>query len=108
MRAGALRHRLRVQHYTGLIRNTAGEEVPDWHDFIPEPRWASVEPLSGRELIAAQQVNAEVTARVRLRYLPGLTPKMRFLHKERELLIQAIINPEERNRELEVLVTEVV
>ncbi|TGE33172.1 phage head closure protein [Desulfosporosinus sp. Sb-LF] len=30
--------------------------------------WASIEPLSGREYYAAQQVNAEITHRIKIRY----------------------------------------
>jgi SPP1 family predicted phage head-tail adaptor len=70
--------------------------------------WASIEPLNGREFFAAQQVNAEVTARIRLRYLPGVTRQMQVKFGSRTFAIESVINVEERNRELQLMVKEVV
>lgn len=42
--------------------------------------WASIEPLRGEERFEAQQVTADVTHKIRVRYsstLAGLTPKHR-------------------------------
>ena len=90
-------------------RNLYGEQGPDWQTVATV--WASVEPLSGRELWQAQQVVSEVTHRVRLRHnaYPGLTPKHRFrVGGSRILGIAHCLNLEERNREWECLCAEEV
>ena len=108
MRAGALRHRLTFQQLPATPqRDSTGAEVEDWQDVATV--WGSVEPLTGRELFTAQQLNATLSHRVRLRYLPGITPKMRIQFGPRYFLIDTPpINREERNIELELLCTEVV
>ena len=42
--------------------------------------FASVEPLSAREFIAAQQTQSQITARIVIRYRAGLTADMRLVH----------------------------
>jgi SPP1 family predicted phage head-tail adaptor len=46
--------------------NTDGQKVASETVWIQ--RWASVEPISGRERLIAQQTQADVTYRVRVRY----------------------------------------
>ena len=58
---------------------------------------AYVEPLSGRELFAAQQVNAETTTRITIRYVSGITAAMRIVHEDVVYNIQSIIDPEMRH-----------
>jgi SPP1 family predicted phage head-tail adaptor len=101
--AGKLRHRVTVEQLTAA-QNTFGEEEPRW--VTVATRWASIDPLSGRELFAAQQIYAEATHQVRLRYLADLTPKMRLTYRGRVFDIQSIRNPEERRELLDLIVTE--
>lgn len=49
--------------------------------------WASVKPLSGRELIQAQQLHAEVTHQVRIRYRRGITTANKLVYRHRDLHI---------------------
>lgn len=104
MRSGRLRHRVTIQRRE-ITRNAFGEGVDGWGNFAVV--WASVEPLQGREFFDAQHVTAEVTLRVRMRYRTDITPEMRLTHRGKILVIQAVLNPEERNRELELLCSEV-
>ena len=66
---GKLRHRVSLQA-PALPRdqNSFGEPRHNASEVVM--RWAEVEALSGRELISAQQIVAEVTHRIRLRWLP--------------------------------------
>jgi SPP1 family predicted phage head-tail adaptor len=68
--------------------------------------FGSVEPLSGRELFNAQTISAETTTRFRIRFIPGITKKMRLAFKDRIFNIEAIINAEERNAALEIMCAE--
>ncbi|MNL44188.1 Phage head-tail joining protein [compost metagenome] len=57
-----------------------GEVLDGWvtlWDKVP----ASVEPLSARDLIAAQAGQSEVSARMVIRYRAGVLPSMRILHR---------------------------
>jgi SPP1 family predicted phage head-tail adaptor len=76
MRAGLLRHRVQVQSPTGT-QDEYGQAVLGWTTL--GARWASVEPLMGREMWQAQQVQADTTHKVTLRYFDGLTPRYRLV-----------------------------
>ena len=108
MKAGKLRHRVTIQKLDESQDGTGGirKGSSDWSDFAT--RWAAIEPLQGRELFIAQQVSAEVNIRLRLRYLKNVTPRMRVLFDGREFDIKSVLNPGERNRELELLCKELV
>jgi SPP1 family predicted phage head-tail adaptor len=86
--------------------DTYGEAVATWQTVLE--RYASVEPLSGRETEQARAVVATATHRVRTLFVSGVTPKWRLLFGSRILHIGSVLNPEEANEELELLVTEQV
>jgi len=103
MRAGKLRHRIIIQKATEAP-NEYGEMVQTWGTFATVN--AAVEPLRGQELWAAQAQQARVTTRIRIRYLAGVTPKMRVLFGTRLYLIDFIIDPEERHVEMQLMAEE--
>ena len=103
MRAGRLRHRVTIQNYTES-QNTFGETTKTWADYATI--WAAIEPVKGREFWESQQVNAEITTKITMRYLAGVKPKMRVLDDNRIFEIDSVINVDERNRELQLLVKE--
>lgn len=105
MRAGELRHRITIQQKT-VVRDTYGGETVTWTNTATV--WAAVEPLSGREYFSAQQVQAEVNHRIRIRYRAGITTTMRVLWGTRVFDILAIINLQERGREIHLMCKEVV
>lgn len=73
--AGALDRRIVIQRNTAA-QDTAGEPVESWATLSTV--WAQIEPLRGVERWQAEQVNAELELKVRIRYLAGVTPKDRF------------------------------
>jgi SPP1 family predicted phage head-tail adaptor len=105
MRAGRLRHRVVIQDYTES-QNTYGEATKNWTDYATV--WAAVEPIKGREFWQSQQVNAEIDVKITMRYITGVKPKMRVVSDSRIFEIEAVINVEERNRELQLLAKESV
>jgi SPP1 family predicted phage head-tail adaptor len=96
MRAGKLRHRITIEAAT--VANVFGEEVETWTTFAEV--WAAKEDLAGREFFAAQQTTAEVTTRFRLRYLDGVTPKMRINSDGVLYNIESVQDPDGRRVEL--------
>ena len=104
MDAGKLRERVTVQQ-ASEVRNTLGETVLSWSTFAE--RWASVEGVSARESLAFGQQQIDVTHRVRLRYLAGLTQNMRIQWRGRTLEIISLLEHNNRS-EHELLCQEAV
>jgi len=74
-------------------------------EFLPPEKfastWASVRALAGRDLEKSQQVVAEVTHKIVMRYLPGVLAKMLVqLPDGRIFIIQAVLDPDERKIEM--------
>ena len=112
MRIGPLRHRVLIEESVvdiadgivpaGSSSDSDGDGAVDvdpqadgarTESWVPAFEYlsAAIEPLSGRDLIAAQAVQSEVTTRVRLRYRPGVTSAMRLRHRETIYDIKAVI-----------------
>lgn len=101
---GRLRHRIELLRYEVYQDPRSGAIKEDW---VPvAKRWATVEPVRGQERWAAQQVQAEVTHRIYMRYMPGVTPDMKIRFRGREFDIYFVRNIDERNEMLEILATE--
>ncbi len=105
MNIGAMRHRVTIQQVSES-RDAHGGVVESWSTFAVV--WANIAPISGREYLAVKQTQAEVTHRIRMRYLYGITPKMRILYGDRIFDINSISNLQERGHEMEIMATEAV
>jgi len=105
MISGRMRHPVDVQQVIET-RDAAGGVIRNWVTLGSV--WASVEPLRGKEYIEAQQVAANVTHRVRMRWYDGLTTTHRILHGGRALNINAALNLDERNGVHELMCAEEV
>jgi SPP1 family predicted phage head-tail adaptor len=103
MQAGKLRHRLTLEQSTDT-NNTRGEPIPTWSTVAYV--WAAIRPNSGREGLAADQMYSSATHRISIRYRAGVVPKMRFVKGARVFDINAVLNVDERNREMVCLATE--
>lgn len=103
MRSGPLRHQVTLRSYT-KTRDAYGGEIETWSDFATV--WASVDPLIGREYIAAKQIQAEVSHKIRMRYINGVDPTMKIVFGSRTFEIVSILNVAEQNRELVIMATE--
>ena len=99
---GRLRERVTIQQATES-RNSLGEVTQAWSTFVE--RWASVEGLSGREVLLSGQQQTEVTHRVRMRYVEGMTQQMRILWRGRVFEITSLLEHANRT-EHELLCTE--
>lgn|SRR4030065_1640189 len=103
MRAGELRNYITIQQPTES-QDANLELILTWSTFATV--WASIEPLIGREFYAARQVNAELTGKISLRFINGITAKMRVLYDSKTYNIEAVIDVENRHKELILLVKE--
>lgn len=105
MNPGRFRHRITFMHLIESM-NEVGDDI-----LIEEPFktvWASMEPLKGREYIEAQKIQPEITYRIIIRYVEGITPDMTIEFKGRKFNIQSILNVDERNKFLEIYAVEKV
>lgn len=101
--AGTMRHQMAIER---PVETTGeyGQVARSW--VLVGTVWGAIEPLSGSEIFAARQVQANVTHRVRLRYRAGLTPDMRLTVNGRTLQIGSVVNVGEAGAELELMCTE--
>lgn len=90
MKAGILRHRLKLQERGFISQDpTTGELIYGWVDIADV--WGRVEPLSARDFIAASAVQSEVSARITIRYRTDVTPTTRILHRDRIYNITGVL-----------------
>jgi SPP1 family predicted phage head-tail adaptor len=106
MKSGPMRHlvTLQVPQYS---RDAAGQKRIT---FAAGPQfWGLLEPLSGRELVNAREVKAEVTTRFTTRWQgPGtIDPTMQIQYGSEIYKIAMILNLKERNRELNLLLIKI-
>ena len=108
MQAGRLRHSVTIQQRTATV-DGYGQQSTAWTDVITA--LAAIEPLSGRELFAAQAVQSEVSHRVTIRYrseldVPRTGAALRVAFGSRVFDVHAVLNMGERDREMHILCSE--
>lgn len=106
VRSGRLNCRIIVEQATETP-DGVNDPVRTWSTYAT--RWASVEPLNGREFFAAKQEQSEITTRIRMRYdtiTRAITAKMRIVYENRIFEIDTILSPAEDREELILMCTE--
>lgn len=89
----------------------AGEPAEGWSRLKVE--WFSIEPMTGREYVQAQQLQTAVSHKLRSVYLAGCHPGMRLTAGEdannptRTFNVESVVDVGEQHRELEWMATEV-
>lgn len=108
MRAGQLRHRLIVERPV-VTEAPDGSQVVTYAPAYEDPVWGRIEPLRMTEQLIAAQVDARMTHRITLRYLP-LPPTYRLREQGTGRIFEptGIKNMDERNRELQIMAIEQV
>lgn len=90
MLAPRLRHRVDIQTFATTQDSNTGAVTDAWTDFdtdVPAEIW----PMSGREFIAAQSIQAGVTTKITIRYVAGVEPRMRVVHGADVYNIKAVL-----------------
>ena len=108
MQAGVMRKRVTLQS-RATTQDAAGQQATTWADVATF--WAQVEALSGREVLAAQAIQSQVSHRISLRYSPEFASPtavsaMRLLYAGRIFNIATCMNVDERNRTIELMASE--
>lgn len=107
---GELRHRIVIQRPNNN-QNEYGEiEIntnENWIDVAVVR--AGIYPISGKEFFSAETVNSEITHKVKIRYIKGLTSNMRIKFGDRYFQIISLPkNFQEKNIELQLLCKELI
>ena len=105
MEIGKLRHRIIIQTITEG-RDSSGGPIETIVDLYTV--WASVSPLTGRELTNAQLINSEVTHQIAMRYRAGINAKCRALFGTRIFQLFEALNIDEQNITLQIGAKEVL
>lgn len=95
---------LQRRDYEKERKSGYGSSRPFWKKFA-EVR-ASVEPLQGREYFSGPFQMGENIVRVRIRYIEGVTRKMRIKYGNRVFDIYSVIDSMESHRELQLMCKE--
>ena len=108
MQAGTLRKRITFQTRDATV-DSYGQQATTWSDAFTA--WASIEPLSGRELFAAQAVQSEVSHKITVRYRaelanPVAAAAMRVSYGGRIFNIHGALDINERRRLVELPASE--
>jgi SPP1 family predicted phage head-tail adaptor len=102
---GEYRHIILFQKKT-KIQNEFREVIDDWVDVLKTR--AGIYPISGKEFFSAETVNSEVSHKVNMRYMPGITPEMRIKFGDRQFRVISVINFQEKNIELQLQCKELI
>ncbi len=107
MRSGNLRHLITIQQPVET-QSDSGELVTTWSDFATV--YGAISHLRGTEqyIAPAQQVTGSGDYKIKIRYIAGITIKMRVKFGDRIFQITAINNWDERNREIDLQTYEVL
>ena len=107
LNAGDLRHRVTWQR-SAPTRNAMGQDIPDWKAV--GTYWGRVQPLTGRELVNAQQIRATIGHKITLRNVGAISPQDRFLFEGtgRVFNVDSVVRRDEQNVALDLLCSELV
>ena len=101
MKAGALDQRIVIERLVEG-QDELGQPINQWLPIVTT--WAAVEPLVGREYLAAAALVAEVTARIRMRFRPWMTAQDRVVHNGTTYGISSVADVHSSRRELVLMV----
>lgn len=105
MRAGSLNKKIVFQE-NSTTKNGFGEEIASKNDVVIV--WASIQTISGKEQYLSNQNYATLSHKIRCRYSKKINQKQTIKYKDRDFKILAVLDIFEKNKELEILVEEVV
>jgi SPP1 family predicted phage head-tail adaptor len=107
MQIGKLRNKIEIQaRMDPSTTNGYGEPTEEWETVLTV--WGGITTPTGKQLYVAEQLQAEVSHIVLLRYCDALTPRHRLKFGERIFNISFVHNFDERNIQQEVFCKEVV
>jgi SPP1 family predicted phage head-tail adaptor len=102
--AGELRHTIQILELNTDEDKSGGVAADDTSLFATVP--AKIEALTAREAEAAGQIVPQVTHKITMRWMDGITSEMKVSFESRQFEIQAVQDPDERKKMLVLLCLE--
>ena len=99
---GKMRERVTIQSPTE-VRSPSGETTLSWATVATV--WASVDGLSTREILQAQQANVVATHKIKIRYRAGVSHTQRIIWRGRTMEMSSVVERDGRTS-LEILARE--
>jgi SPP1 family predicted phage head-tail adaptor len=84
---GKMRERVTIQS-PSEVRGRSGQTTLEWSNLVAV--WASVEGLSSRDIMQAQQANVMATHRIRIRHRDDVTHTHRIVWRNRTMEIASV------------------
>jgi SPP1 family predicted phage head-tail adaptor len=75
---------VRIDELVQTQNPTTGAMVDSWKPFATV--WASLEPLSGREFIAASATQSKVDTRAKMHKMDGINASMRLVNTRNQII----------------------
>jgi SPP1 family predicted phage head-tail adaptor len=104
MRSGTLNRLIDIEDLT-VTTDGMGSSVESWSTYKSNV-WAAIWPVSAKERIQAGKQELEITHRIRIRYISGITADMRIKYGTAYFNIISIINVGTEDRMIDILATE--
>lgn len=101
--AQELRHRITFERLEEVEDPVTGYRTEEWVEVAAA--FARVDPMLGRERLAAMQVMEEAQTKFTTRYIAGITTHDRLVWQGEAWNIQSIVNVGGRNRETLIYAT---
>lgn len=100
--AGTLDRRIMIE-VPGTSKDSFGQPTQMWNPYLRV--WAKIRAVTGKELYAASGFTSQVTHMITIRYLgtSRVQSNMRVKYGQRIFLIQAVLDPDEQKRELNLI-----
>jgi SPP1 family predicted phage head-tail adaptor len=104
MQAGTLNRRIIIQA-PSTVQDASGQPTDAWTNLLTT--WANLRAVTGKEVYASSGFVSELTHVVTIRY-PSVTVNstMRVLYDSRIFQIQAVIDPNEDRKQIDLLCKE--
>jgi SPP1 family predicted phage head-tail adaptor len=106
LKAGELNKKITFQRAT-YTYDSRNEKIPTWTDE-PTSTHAAIITTGGREFYAAQKLNAETSAVIKIRYRSDLNTAMRIKYGNRIFHIISINDVDAKHIEMQIACKEVV
>jgi SPP1 family predicted phage head-tail adaptor len=101
MRTGRLRHRIAIYSVT-LSGGVSSTETLTLVGTFP----CEIAPMSGKEFQGLGGTNNTLTHKITMRYVHNIRPDMIGVWEGRRFRFTAVINPDEKKRELQIVAVE--
>ena len=98
--ASDLKHKIEIHRLTE-VADPLGGFTTTWS--LLKPKWAKVAPMSGRELIHADKIDATAASTFTVRFDTDILESDKIVFKGEEYNIRSIVNVDEEDRFLSIL-----